>query len=310
MITHEPPAGVPYQHLLRREPMPVAAFKVLVLGVVAFLATSVVAQLVLALTWALGGARGSWSEHVRAGLAFERPDGMLAAHLGLAALVPLSILALRFGGGLRSAWAHSVQPGFRWRYPLVVAAASTLVLAIALVAGQRLPTGGLHPQPGFWWFLVVIVLTSPMQAAGEEYLFRGVLLTGLGGLFRSPWVGIVASAAIFALLHGVQSVPLFLDRFAFGLLAAVLVWQTGGLEAGVAIHAVNNVLAFTSAGLVGTIAEVRAVRDVTWWQAGVDVATFAVAAGLAWWLGRRFRLATTTPDDTDGIRFAKVADVG
>ena len=52
-------------------------------------------------------------------------------------------------------------------------------------------------------------------------------------------------AILFALAHGLgQSAPIFFDRFAFGLVAGTLVILTGGLEAGIAMHVLNNWLAF------------------------------------------------------------------
>ena len=60
---------------------------------------------------------------------------------------------------------------------------------------------------------------------------------------------------LFALAHGIgQSVPIFFDRFAFGLVAGYLVVRTGGLEAGIAMHVVNNSLAFGLALAFGDMA--------------------------------------------------------
>ena len=105
----------------------------------------------------------------------------------------------------------------------------------------------------------------------------------------------VASALLFALFHGTQNLPLFLDRFGFGLLAGVLVVRTGGLEAGIAAHVANNVSAFVWAGLTSTIADVKATRVIGWLDAGVDLLGFALFTAAALWLGRRMAPATTTP---------------
>ena len=78
---------------------------------------------------------------------------------------------------------------------------------------------------------VVILLTTPLQAIGEEYLFRGYLLQAVGSLFGSRWIAIVADGHDVRLAHGAQNFPLFFDRFAFGLIAAWLVRSAGGLEA-------------------------------------------------------------------------------
>ena len=69
--------------------------------------------------------------------------------------------------------------------------------------------------------------------------------------------------------------PLFLDRLAFGLLAAVLVWRTGGLEARMAAHVVNNVFAYVVAGLTSSIAALKAIRAIGWLDAVFDIGGFA-----------------------------------
>ncbi|MBK8459371.1 MAG: CPBP family intramembrane metalloprotease [Micropruina sp.] len=130
---------------------------------------------------------------------------------------------------------------------------------------------------------------------------RRVLLSWLpaAGLEQpgaEPWFGVVTSAAIFALFHvSQQNLPLFLDRFAFGVLAGVLVVRTGGLEAAIGAHVVNNVLAFVSAGLVTSIAEVKAIQQVGWSEAAWDLAGFTFFTLAALWLGRRMNVATHTP---------------
>ena len=61
----------------------------------------------------------------------------------------------------------------------------------------------------------------------------------------------VLTAALFSAAHAPPDVPTFLDRFAFGLAASAVVWLTGGLEAAIVLHAVNNVLVFVLAGVLG-----------------------------------------------------------
>jgi uncharacterized protein len=51
--------------------------------------------------------------------------------------------------------------------------------------------------------------------------------------------------------HGPPDVSTFLDRFAVGLAASAVVWLTGGLEAAIALHAVNNIVVFLLAGTLG-----------------------------------------------------------
>ena len=90
----------------------------------------------------------------------------------------------------------------------------------------------------------------------------------------------MVSALIFALMHGVQNPALFLNRLGFGLLAGVLVWRTGGLEAGIGAHVVNNICAYVIAGLTSSIAAVRAIASpIGWLDSGIQLGGFAVFAG-------------------------------
>ena len=118
----------------------------------------------------------------------------------------------------------------------------------------------------------MVALLTPLQAAGEEYAFRGYLMQAFGGLFRSRWVAVVASAFLFGLAHGLgQSAPIFFDRFAFGLVAGALVVLTGGLEAGIAMHVLNNWLAF---GLALAFSDMGSALNPTggsWWTIPVTL---------------------------------------
>lgn len=267
------------------------------LGVVTFaLVTPLVGFALMGLFWVLAGSPGDFPTFYAGISTFASPWGMLAAHLGLAMLIPISMALYLVVHRVHPRWLHSALPGVRWRYLL----ACLLVAAVLLNAVLLLSVLGqpfvVRPQDGFWWFLVVIVASSPLQAAAEEYFFRGYLLQALHPAgWRGPWFGVVASAAVFALFHGTQNLPLFLDRFGFGILAGVLVVRTGGLEAAIGAHIVNNVCAFVYAGLTSTIAEVKATKVISWVDAGWDLIGFGAYTVAAIWVARRMQVATTTP---------------
>jgi hypothetical protein len=138
---------------------------------------------------------------------------MLSVNLGLAALIPIAWALMALIHQMRPRWLSSVQPGIRWPYLLACLAIATVVLngvmLLSTTVGEEL---SIRPQSGFWGFFIVIVLTSPIQAVAEEIFFRGYLLQALGSLYAKPWFGVVASSVLFALLHGTQNVPLFVDR--------------------------------------------------------------------------------------------------
>lgn len=272
------------------------------LGMLLFLiVVPLVVAAIVGLAWLVAGQPGEFGSFSAQARAFENPAGMVAAHLGLAMLIPISFGLMLMIHRVHPRWLHSVRPGLRWGFGLAAMLVAAVVLNAVLVASRWGQDWTIRPQPGFWWFAVAIVLTSPLQAAAEEYFFRGYLMQALSPIVRGPWFGIVASAALFAAFHGTQNLPLFLDRFGFGLLAGILALKTGGLEAGIAAHVVNNICAFGYAGLTSTIAEVKATQVIGWADAGWDLAGFGLFTLGAIWLARRWGLETRTPPEVPGL---------
>src|SRR3954462_1118567 len=104
-------------------------------------------------------------------------------------------------------------------------------MAAQLVVGAFLPSdpndlGGSpnHITSRIVALGLVVLFTTPLQAMGEEYAFRGYAMQAFGSLSRRPSFAIVVTATLFALAHGIQNAPLFLDRFTFGLIAGYLVY--------------------------------------------------------------------------------------
>jgi membrane protease YdiL (CAAX protease family) len=219
---------------------------------------------------------------------------LLITNLGLAALIPIAMLAVWAGHGWRPRWLTSVAPGLRWRWLLLCAAVGLVVTALSVLLPYALsgaPTGRGRQVAVL---LAVVALTTPLQAAGEEYLFRGWLTQAIGSLFARAGLGTVVaggiSATLFAMAHGGQAPWLFLDRFAFGVLASYLTWRTGGLEAAIAVHTANNVVVFVPTILTGGLAGVLTVTDAPPAMVALDLAVMAVIALLITWLARRLRL--------------------
>jgi membrane protease YdiL (CAAX protease family) len=143
-------------------------------------------------------------------------------------------------------------------------------------------------------FLLVILLLTPLQAAGEEYVFRGYLTQAFGGVFGRTAVAVLVPALLFALAHGSQSAPVFFDRFAFGVVAGLAVVLTGGLEAVIAMHVLNNWLAFGLALAFGEMASTLNPVGGSWWTIPVTLTQSLVYLGLVVWAARRLGLRTTT----------------
>ena len=106
-------------------------------------------------------------------------------------------------------------------------------------------------------------------------------------------MAVVVTAVLFTAAHTVwpwQSPALFVDRLAFGLVAGFLAVRTGGLEAGIASHAANNVVTFVFAGLTNTLGASLEVKDAPWPLVVIDVAKFAAFGAIALWMTGRMKL--------------------
>jgi len=294
----EPEAGVDYTHVLAT---PVLSLVTSMMGLVIivlgfFLVYPVVMGAVDLVGWVVRGQPDTFQTYWAAATAFSFPEGMVAANVGLAVLIIVARVAVRYVHRRPPVWLSSVQPGLRWRYMLIVAVVATVVLNVSYWLADGRINFRWSPSPNLWVWLVLIVLTSPLQAAGEEFFFRGYLMQVVGSMLRQKWVVVLLSGAVFATVHGTQNAPLLTDRFVFGCLMGALVVLTGGLEAAIAAHAVNNVFAFGYAAMSGGVSGARALTEVTWATAGVNIAAYAIIAVVAYAIGRAMRVATTTPN--------------
>jgi membrane protease YdiL (CAAX protease family) len=232
------------------------------------------------------------------------PLGLAYLNIVLAATIPLTWLLIRTLHGLKPRWLSSVRPRLRWNFLLVCFGLAFVALIATLLVSALLPaqdtgtevSGELNDFTRTTRdFLLVVLFLTPLQAAGEEYAFRGYLAQAFGGLFRSRIAAVVIPAILFAFAHGVgQTPPIFFDRLAFGLVAGTLVILTGGLEAGIAMHVLNNWLAFGIALAYGDMGSSLNPTGGTWWSIPVTLTQSLVYLGLAWWVARSMGLATKT----------------
>ena len=239
------------------------------------------------------------------------PSVLAFINLSWAVAIPCALLVLWLFHRLKPGWLSSVRPRLRlgWLGTCFGLAFVALIATVAVAA--MLPSAGdaseMSGKVNDWTtttrdFVLVIVLLTPLQAAGEEYAFRGYLTQAFGGLFAplgpqtSRAAAVVLPAVLFALAHGVQDPPIFIDRLAFGLVAGILVITTGGLEAGIAMHVLNNFLAFGAALAYSDMTTALTPTDGSWWQLPSTLTQSLVYLGLATWVARRMGVATrTTP---------------
>lgn len=168
-----------------------------------------------------------------------------AAMLSLALLIPWTMAIERVLYGVPLPSLHSVAHRFRFgmlgRGLLVLAPVWALTAVLALSG----------PVDRIEWttvdlvaYLLITVLLVPLQAAGEEYAYRGLMLRVISSWARTPRVGlvvgVVVTSVLFALSHGTLD-PYFLAWYTtLGASLALITWRTGGLELAVLLHAVLN----------------------------------------------------------------------
>ncbi|WP_268932211.1 CPBP family intramembrane glutamic endopeptidase [Nocardioides okcheonensis] len=135
--------------------------------------------------------------------------------------------------------------------------------AVVLVGAALGATAVVSPESTGWsgfavtgttvGLLCVTLLTTPLQAIGEELTYRAALMPAVASWSRAVTpaltAGITVSALVFAAMHG-STDPWLAAYFAVvGLSTALAAVISGGMEAPIAFHVVNNVLA----GVVGNL---------------------------------------------------------
>ncbi|MCU1545443.1 MAG: family intrarane metalloprotease protein [Homoserinimonas sp.] len=168
----------------------------------------------------------------------------------VAIMLPALLLATAIMGARPLGLLSSVTGRLRWRWMLrlVVPALLTFSASFALyllilppLVGEPLPAPDVSDRT--WILLVIVLLLVPLQATAEEYVFRGYLMQTIGGWLRHPLFAILLPVPLFVLGH-LYDIWGLLDVAVFGVFAAWLTVRTGGLEAAIVVHVVNNASLF------------------------------------------------------------------
>ncbi|MBG6182924.1 membrane protease YdiL (CAAX protease family) [Arthrobacter sp. CAN_A214] len=181
----------------------------------------------------------------------------------------------------------SVQGRIRWGWLGRCLGAAIAVYALSFAISFLLPpvlpggsggSGGSGFSVGDSTALLagMTLLLVPFQAAAEEYVFRGYLVQTIGSWLRHPAFAILIPVPFFVLGHGYD--PLGQTDVAFfAIFAGWITWRTGGLEAAIAAHAVNNCLIFLfgAYGLVDVNAQEGSVAALV-----LSIATMATFAAV------------------------------
>lgn len=237
----------------------IAALALLTFGVSAVVISVLLSLAAIEIDRALGFVT---LDDVVSGAIIITPTLFLANNLLLAALIPISMLVQWAFYGVRPRWMHSITGAWRWH--LVRRSAWVVVPVFLIYTGGGLVLAATEliespPSGTTIALLVMIVVTTPLQAAGEEYGFRGFVARTVGSWSSRPTVsfviGTTASSIVFALVHFAADPWLIAYYLVFAVAMSLIVRATGGLEVAVLIHALNNVLLLGPAIVLSSLEE-------------------------------------------------------
>lgn len=209
--------------------------------------------------------------------------------------------------GLSDLALDGMPAGFDARAALWSVLFILLLVPLQASAEELVFRGAFMQAIGVWhkstWFIVLLSAGIPAGALllfwlsgtaglteqGGRVLIVGAVVFTAAALMRrftgSPFIAIALPSLIFALAH-IYEIWGMLSVASMALIAAWLAWRTGGLEAAITLHVVNNI--------VGMMFMVFAVGGETGQTAegGTPIGLIATVAGqllFAWWVDRDFR---------------------
>lgn len=299
-VQAEPTAmNVTYDHALSRIRGAWRGIVAILLLVIGFLLLSIV----------IGGigigieiARGAVTlDQINSGLVPFTPGVLLSTNVALALTIPLAMGLQRLFFGARIGTLASVVGRLRWKWMGRLALIIVPVWIVYIGASFLIePIEFVAIDETVLIMIAIVILTTPLQAAGEEFGARGLIQRSAGSWFRNPVAAFVVStliaSSLFSLAHLAGDPWLIAYYFIFGVSMSLAARGTGGLEAPILIHATNNVLLFLPAVLLGQLDQ---GIDRSAGTGGpfmlIPMALCLAAAGISTLWARRNRVQTTAP---------------
>ena len=232
----------------------------------------------------------------------DNTSSLFVALSTMALFLPATLLAARITGR-KAGMLSSVVGRLRWRWLLrclgfalvanVVWVGAFVVLTAILGdheaahEGTKAVATSTGDDGNLVQFLVLVFLLVPVQAAGEEYLFRGTLIQAVGRFIGTWPAAAIVSTVGFTAAHGALSTA-SVEIIAMGLVLSWLTVRTGGLEAAIGNHVVNNLLVFSMRALShgGESIDSKHLNDGATWGAiigqTIGLAVYATLVVRSW----------------------------
>ena len=168
----------------------------------------------------------------------------VAGFLGLwLVVVKLHEITLRIIATSRSSidWSRIFYAFFLWG-----------IFSLVLIIGDYF----FSPESYEWNFnakafgilFVIAVLLIPIQTSLEEFIFRGYLMQGFGGMFKNRWAPLLVTSLIFGSLHMFNpeveklGYGIMVYYIGTGLFLGILSLMDEGIELAIGFHAANNLI--------------------------------------------------------------------
>lgn len=236
-----------------------------------FLALSIVLGLVMIiamlanpLTW-VADDTSNMEEAINVEMNLANPADFSLAMVSIIVMIPAAMLAYLILGPKPWGMLLSVAGRIRWNWLALCAGVSAMIFALyfglslglessGLVESVPVPPSSIPENPLFMALLVILMV--PFQSAAEEIVFRGLFMQAIGSWLKHPAFAILIPVPFFVAAHGYDLYGQ-LDVAIFAIAAGYLTWRTGGIEAGIAVHVMNNLGIFllASFGIVDVNAE-------------------------------------------------------
>lgn len=223
----------------------------------------------------------------------EKPNLQDPVHLvfmmaSLAVFIPAAMLTTLLIFRTRMGFASSVYGRIRWSW-LGISTFISLCFSGPYIIGATFLEGvqlsDFNPNPKLALMLALIIVLVPLQSAGEEYAFRGVMTHFIGALVKNPKISFglafVLTSLAFGLAHSSLDPAILIQLSGFGAAAWYLTYRTGGLEAAIGMHAMNNTTIFALEMFIGESDSLVGPETTTSWAStlvALSVAALETAA--------------------------------
>lgn len=140
----------------------------------------------------------------------------------------------------------SSMGGWRWGVFLKTFAVGLVLVGIPIAISCLMKgySGTIYFTVGGF---IIFTLLAPLQGIAEELTFRGYIMQTVSSWFKLPVAGIIVQIAIFAAIHPYNMIGVIEIAISALMYALVCVWSKG-LEAGSAMHIINNMTLMYLAG--------------------------------------------------------------